>query len=463
MPAILGSMTPRGEGFPIGVMAAGDFVPGDPRRGVYLGQGEGHRLIIGPPGSGKFTSVIAPLLLTADRDSAIVFDVANGEAARQTGRHRASLGPIFLLDPFLLGGAGTHRLNPLDILSADDPSILTKARRLADALMIFGDQGGESQYWNDQATNLMVALLLYVATDPSEEGNRTLKRVRQIIRQPLNPPVNPDDPWDNGSVLAAMRECRIADNYVRDEVASLTQAEAERNTMYVQLTLKANTAFLDLPEVQNVTSATTIDLSALRREVATLYVVVPEYELATVARWLRLLYSVVMEQMRLIADAGNARRLHVIMDEFPALGRFPRVKSDMALTRKWGINFHVAVQSLEQLQAIYRDGWQEFCGVSMYQQVLGANDLTTAKYVSDRLGTTTRPTTSESHDRRHAGGSRGQTRSWQEAPLMAPHQVTQMARERCVVLVEGSDPLSLRKWHYFEDPYLQARASRALT
>ena len=49
--------------------------------------GEGHRVIVGRPGSGKFTCAIAPMLLrSADRDSVFIFDIKNGEAAKETPR-----------------------------------------------------------------------------------------------------------------------------------------------------------------------------------------------------------------------------------------------------------------------------------------------------------------------------------------------------------------------------------------
>lgn len=447
-----------GAGAPLGELVAADFVPGDPRRGFYTSEGEGHRLIVGPSGSGKFQAVIAPLLLTADAASVIIFDVANGEAYRDTSRHRANLGPVLALDPFNLRGGGGS-INPLDLLRADDPQILSKARRLADALMIFGKAGGDSDYWNGQALNFMVALLIHVATSPDEAGSRTLQRVREIIRRPFTADIDPNDPhafdkWPNGRVFFSMLGSSVAGNIVRDEAENILAPEGGKNAFYIQQTMRENTAFLDLPEVQQVTASTSLDLRTLRERVSSLYVIVPEYELRNVGRWLRAIYAVVLEQMRGGADGGKVP-LHVVLDEFPSFGRFDRVTDDMARVRKFGIRFHVAVQKLSQLRSLYGDGWETFVPVLL--QVLGSDENFTSEYVSKRLGTTTKPSTSESHNRATAGGSQGSSRSWTSAPLMPPHEVGALDPARCLVIATGHQPLNVRKWALHGSSWLQAR------
>lgn len=476
MPIKLQPMTPPGVGFPLGVFNASEWEPSDTRKGVYMASEEGHRLVVGPPGSGKFTSAIAPLLLAADADSVLVFDVANGEAAKKTSGHRASLGPVAVLDPFGLSGAASSAYNPLDLLRADDPALLSKARRLTDAILLLQSTSGTDSYFNGQATNFMAALLIHVATSPEEEGRRTLQRVREIVRRPFTPDKETaadfrealkagdwdaaERLWPNGLLLDAMKSNMILGGIVRDEAENITASEGGKNAFFIQQTMRENTSFLDLPELQRVTARTDFDPLELRRRVSTLYVVVPEYELHNVNRWLRLLYASIMEQMRVVGESGTATRLHVVLDEFPALGRFDRVKKDMALVRKWGINMHVIVQSLEQLDEIYGRGWQGILGVSMYRLLLGANDLATARFFSDSLGRTTRAASSSTHNRAHAGGSQSVSRSWQAEPLMPIEEIMQLDRAQSIVLVEGHRPLILRKWHYFQDSYLKTRADK---
>lgn len=431
--------------------------------GIVCTEGEGHRVVIGPPGSGKFTSVIAPLLLCADRASAVVFDVKNGEAATQTMRHRAKLGPAHVLDPFGVTGFAVDRLNPLDVLRTDDREILETARRLTEATFIAKD-GGESQFWNDQARDLLTALMIHVATAPEEAGQRNLKRVREIIRRPLNLPQDPDNPTAAEQaafdLILAMLNNHAAGGVVvaaAENIQAAAAADSEKLLFNIQQTLRANTSFLDLPTVQDSTEATDVDLSALRREVSTLYVVVPEYQLDTVSRWLRLIYVVIMEQMRRAASVQSPVPLHVVLDEFPALGKFERVQRDMNLVRSYRVHMHVIVQTLAQLEGLYGTGWQAFLAAAKFQQVLGANDQFTAEYVSKRLGTRKVAKRSTSHTRQASGASAGSSVTETDEPLMHPHEVAQLNPQTALVMIEGQKPLMVQKWHHYASHYLQDR------
>lgn len=453
MPTIgLDSYQPSPPGFTLGEWRASDH-PGSINNGIAMARGEGHRLVIGSPGSGKFTSIIAPLLLTADDASAVVFDVANGEAVKTTASHRSRLGQIIVLDPFGISGRGSGALNPLDLLAADSPYLLERANLLARAIFIPSGTKGEDSYYDDQARDALAALLIHVAVDPSEDGSRTLKRVREIIRKP----------WSN-DLLRAMVKNNAAGGVVKDlalNLAAAAEAGAEKNNFYVQQTLRANTGFLDLPTIQEVTSRTTLQPASLRERIGTLYVVIPEHQLEVVGRWLRLVYAVVMEEMRKSEQAGRVP-LHVILDEFPSLGSFTRVAEDMARVRKFGVHMHVIAQSLAQLHKLYGDGWEIFAASAKFQQLLATNDLFTADYFSKRMGTTTRKTTSvnESRGVNNSGSSRSVTTSTETVPLMPPDEIGRLHRDFTLCLVEGESPYRLRKWHYYDDQFLMGRADK---
>jgi len=441
----------RPVGAPLGYFSAGHFRQGDAHADYVYSRGEGHRLVVGPPGSGKFTAVIAPLMLGADDAAIVVFDVANGEAFTQTSSWRRELGvddgrTTEVLDPFGITGAPSASVNPLDLLRTDDPYLLETAKRLADAIFIPTAGVKDSDYWDSQARDLLAALLIHVAT-AEPEGQRNLARLRRIIRRPID-----------AELIGALEQNAIAGGFLQDMAANLVaavEAGADKNTFYVQQTLATNTAFLDLPSIQEVTATSTLDLAALRQAANTLYVVVPEHEMVTVNRWLRLIYTVIMETAR----GAGAAALHVILDEFPSFGRFPRVVDDMARVRKFGMHMHVIVQSLSQLKDRYGDGWEQFTGSARLLQVMGANDELTQSYVARRMGRTTARATSTSHNRGTGhGGSDGESQSWVGVDLLAPDQLGRFNPAECIVIAEATHPLRLAKLHYFEDRELAERA-----
>ena len=466
--ARLGSLRPSGAGFPLGLFRVRDWGnSSDARAGVvstrWNGRDGEHRVIVGPPGSGKFTSVIAPLLLSSDLASVVVFDVANGEATKLAALHRSTLGPVLVLDPFGLSGVPSGGLNPLDVLRPDSPDLIETAKRLRDAIFVpQGKSSGTDSFFNDNASELLDAILLHVATW-KYETIRTLGRVREIIRAPLFEYQENERghmvamPCDE---LLEMKANTAAGGIIADTARSVIasiQAESFKTLDGITRTLKANTAFLDLPSVQKVTERTTMDLRELRQRVSSLFVVVPEHQLRTVGRWLRLVYAVVAEACRYPSPKVP---LHFILDEFPALGKFERVADDMALVRKFGVSYHVVVQSLVQLKNLYHEGWETFMATAKFKQILGVNDQQTAQWVSVQLGKTTRASTSESASRSTGGGGSSASKSWAAVDLLSPDELARLPRHEVIILVENRNPLRLRKLNWFESAHLSARAAK---
>lgn len=65
-------------------------------------------MVSAPPGSGKTSGVVMPIILSADDSSLVVHD--EKDMWRMTSGHRAALGPVHVLN---LGGASSGSLNPL--------------------------------------------------------------------------------------------------------------------------------------------------------------------------------------------------------------------------------------------------------------------------------------------------------------------------------------------------------------
>lgn len=460
-------ITWTGRDAPLGRYVEADFFQGGQvDEAAYTLGGEGHRLIVGPTGSGKFQAAICPMLLSADHASIVVFDIASGEAARDTGPWRQTVGPVLTLDPYKLASDGADALNPLDALGVDDGGMLTRARSLADAIMMLRpNQGGNADYFNGQARAFLVALLIHVKTWPLET-DRTLARVRELIRGPVHDVTDKatGEVLRAGMDLGAMEMNRAADRYVSDAAVNMQEdidLTEGKNFFYVRQTLRENTEFLDEPEIRAVTGSTTLDLRKLRERIATLYVVAPSSQLTILGRWLRLVYACLLPAMqrpeneRQHAD-GTGVPLHIILDEFAAFGSFTRVTNDMATVRKYGIQMHLAVQKLSQLEDTYGKGWETF--VPRYLHVLGSDEQMTSEYVSKRIGTHLVKTKSTSHDRRSAGGSQGETQGQTREPFKHPHDIGGMPASRCYVVIAGSPKLvDLRKWWTSGDTELLRR------
>ncbi len=421
--------------------------------------GDGHRLIVGPPGSGKFTSAIAPLLLcSANRESAFVLDVKNGEAAKITGKHRASLGPVTVLDPFGITGMPSGSINPIDLLRMDNTKLVATAARLADA--IFVPSSATDQFWDNAAKKTLTALLLHIGTaaqigtDRFKEAPRNLRTLRNIVRERI-----PDE------VLDEMFCNEAGDGAINAEARSIMKAQesgADNMLHSIIASLDVNIGFLNVPEILDATAETTFDPRQLRERISTLYVVVPDHELAAVSRWVRLIYTYVMDEMREAKPANPfgpgsdgckydylPAGVHVVLDEFPSLGKFDRVAQDMAQTRALGVHMHIVVQTFQQLLDTYGKGWERFQGTSAVTHVLGVRDNFTAEQISKLLGTTTVKTAGQSQTRAQSGGSQSESSNYAGRALMTPGEVMAMPDGQCLAVVGGMNPIKLEKVGYF--------------
>jgi type IV secretion system protein VirD4 len=156
------------------------------------------------------------------------------------------------------------------------------------------------------------------------------------------------------------------------------------------------------------------------------------------------------------------RTVHVVIDEFAALGRFDRVLTDLATQRSGGFRYHIAVQDLNQLNELYGHGWQTVVGNCGVRQFLGLNDNFTADYLSHQLGQTT---VQDGFDMQQefADGPMTKRPRWVARALRTPSELLGMRRDAMILLTDRTRPFLLPKCHYFATEPWKSRARDVLT
>jgi type IV secretion system protein VirD4 len=434
----------RGAGYPLSAM----FFEGGGYsiEGTVLWPHEGHRLIVGAPGGGKFTCAIAPLLLTDDDANALVIDPKGGEAFQFTALYRNHLAGgegaigVRILDPCGLYGReiASESLNPMDVLHPNNPNLVGDTDKLVDALVVTSGHEREP-VWAMSAKKVLRAILLHVATFPSAARRKqrpTLMDVQHILSEGVDE-----------TILLEMADNPVADGLVIRGALEISDLKVAEGTWRgVKFQIDASLAFLDNPGVRRTLEETSFDVSELRSERMSLYVVLPNKEKEPLGRWLRLIYTTVIDQI----DTLPGRDLHVVVDEFPALGKFDRILVDLATMRSAGLKFHLAVQDLNQLNELYGHGWQTIVGNCSVRQFLGVNDNFTAEYVSRALGQTT---LHDGDDLQHEYPDSPPTRRprFVGRELMTPAEVAHMDRQWMLVFADRCPrPLKLPKTPYFD-------------
>ena len=432
--------------------------------------GEQHLFTTAPNRTGKGTCAIIPNLLSY-RGGVFCID-PKGENAIVTASTRRRMGQnVQILDPW---GIAVDRLrdecgfdgsdpdrapfqaagfNPLDAIPADSPNLSDDCALIADA-NIMTEQGGDS-HWSTEAKAAFGGFVGHVVTDPEEEGQRHLPRVRDILSLP---------PAELLDVIERM--AKSPHPFVRGSANRMMQ-KTEKELQSVMSTASANTHYLDSPAIRETLMQSSFDFGQLKdsENPLSVYLVLPADRLNTHGRWLRLLVSVALTAVSRRKGKPKNSALF-ILDEFAALGRLAMVEQAFGLMAGFGMRIWAILQDLSQLQDLYGKRWSTFIANSGVLQVFGTNDMLTAEYVSRLLGRGTHERASQytKEWRENGDPDGGWFRNKTPAPhyssmgdstygreLMTPDEVRRMKNDKQIVLISGKYPLFIEKVPYYSN------------
>ena len=256
----------------------------------------------------------------------------------------------------------------------------------------------------------MTALLLYVAVHPQEEGRRHLVRLREIA-------AFTEQEWLNLSAL--LENCALCEGAIKREI-NAQRARSDRERSAIVSTIARDTAWLDSPQIRRTVVSDTGPQSAVRlqavggKEVSAViqpgvndgvdldpvriatgntlvFVVIPPQYFMTHRSWLRLCITAFANAFKVHRPRDPrdpSTRRHIFIDEFANLGAMSAVETAVAVERGYGIQYHLYVQSLGQLEQQYQRNWQTFVA-NCTVQGFAINDVMTAEYLSKKCGVTT--------------------------------------------------------------------------
>ncbi|WP_052245220.1 type IV secretory system conjugative DNA transfer family protein [Halocynthiibacter namhaensis] len=438
--------------------------------------GDRHLLTVAPTRSGKGTTQIIPNLLTYE-GSMLVID-PKGENAMITAKQRMKMGhEVHIVDPwgivdldlvkedtetddvFVVSSHGDVRssddasaFNPLDWLQDGDPDITENAMILADALIL--PSTSSDAFWDEEAKALLQGIILYVATDPTEDGHRHLGRVRELLLM-------------DGKTLTKFFEHMLTSKHhiVQSTGARCLQKE-EKLLANVFATAQAHTHFLDSERLQSSLISSSFRFEDLKTKPITIYLVLPADRLNTFSRWLRLLI-----QQAITVNARNIQTkpkkpVLFVLDEFAALGRLTMVEQAYGLMAGFGMQIWAIVQDLSQLERIYESGWQSFIANAGMVTYFGSSDQKTAEYFSALCGEKTVLNFGSSVAEAVAkttgiNGNSTETTTFTsntsavQRKLAFPDELMRLHPESQLAFVENMHPMKAYKENWFDDDVLK--------
>ncbi|WP_428408680.1 conjugal transfer protein TraG [Hyphococcus sp.] len=422
--------------------------------GVFLGRwksdylrhdGPEHVMAFAPTRSGKGVGLVVPTLFSWT-ESAVIHDI-KGENWTLTAGWRSRFSLCLLFDPT---NPASARYNPLLEVRRGENEV-RDVQNIADILVDPEGSLERRNHWEKTGHALLVGVILHVLyaekektlagcavflSDPRRSFETTLKLMMSTnhIGTDASPRAHP-------VVAQAAREL-------------LNKSENERSGV-----LSTAMSFLGLyrdPVVARVTAASDwriADLTESERP-ASLYLVVPPSDISRTKPLVRLILNQIGRRLTetLPGEMGR-RRVLMMLDEFPALGRLDFFESALAFMAGYGVRAFLIAQSLNQIEKAYgpNNSILDNCHVRI---AFATNDERTAKRISDALGTAT-----EQRAQRNYAGHRlapwlshvmVSSQETQRA-LITPGEVMQLPPDDAVVMISGAPPIKAKKLRYYED------------
>ncbi|MEO6780447.1 MAG: IncP-type conjugal transfer protein TraG, partial [Bradyrhizobium sp.] len=392
--------------------------------------------------------LVIPSLLTWP-GSAIVHDI-KGENWQLTAGFRAKHGRVLLFDPT---NTKSSAYNPLLEVRRGEWEV-RDVQNIADILVDPEGSLDKRNHWEKTSHALLVGAILHVLY---AEEDKTLAGVAAFLSDPKRP--------IESTLAAMMRTAHLGEAGVHPVVASAARELLNKSGNERSGVLSTAMSFLGLyrdPVVAEVTRRCDWRIADIvgGDRATTLYLVVPPSDINRTKPLIRLILNQIGRRLTEDLQAkADRRRLLLMLDEFPALGRLDFFESALAFMAGYGIKSFLIAQSLNQIEKAYgpNNSILDNCHVRVS---FATNDERTAKRVSDALGTAT-----EMKAMKNYAGSRLSpwlghlmvSRSETARPLLTPGEVMQLPPSDEIVMVSGVHPIRARKARYYEDVRFQER------
>ena len=416
-------------------------------RGDYLRHaGPEHVMAFAPTRSGKGVGLVVPTLLSWT-GSAVIHDI-KGENWALTSGWRATFSDCIRFDPT---DAKSPRYNPLLEVRRGAREV-RDAQNIADILVDPEGSLERRSHWEKTGHALLVGVILHVLY---AEEDKTLAGCAKFLSDP--------DRTFAATLRLMMSTLHLGDrpHPVVAQAARELQNKSENERSGV---LSTALSFLSLyrdPVVAEVTSVSdwTVEGLVMGERPMSLYLACPPSDVSRTKPLMRLVLNQIARRLTEREPDPSRRRLLLMLDEFPALGRLDFFETALAFMAGYGVRAFLVAQSLNQIEKAYgpNNAILDNCHVRV---AFATNDERTAKRISEALGTKTELRSQKNYTGHrlspwlpHMMVSRQET----QRALLTPGEIMQLPATDEIVMVAGAPPVRARKLRYFEDANFTAR------
>lgn len=426
-------------------------------KGEYLKyRGQDFLMLAAGTRAEKGVSMVIPNLLTYPH-SVVVEDI-KGENWLYTSGYRRRCGQeTWLWAPFAEDGR-THGYNPFAYIERR-PAWM----RVGDVMGIGehlypSNVDARLKYWNDNARNLFIGIVLYLLETPSlpctfgevlRQASGKGRTIREHMSSIVSTRTNPTD-----TLPALSFECLDCLNRFLSQ-----SKEAFANivsTMTAPLNVFSN------PIVDAATSRCDFDPSEVRKKPMSIYVAIKPNELKAGALLINLFFSQLIDLNTREQPAENPDLKYqcaLIMDEFAAPGKIDIIDTGNAFMAGFNLRLMLIFHSMSQLEdpKLYgKHGAQTLAVNCKMRNIFAPRTREDSEEYSKMLGTFTFLARSRGRSRGRSA-STSTNESEHARPLMLPQELRALPKKKQIVTIEGCNPILCDKAYFYEDAELVDR------
>jgi type IV secretion system protein VirD4 len=407
-----------------------------------------HTLLFAPTGSGKGVGFAIPNCVFWE-ESLVCHDIKLENFEASAGWRESRLKQtVYCWVPADVNGR-SHCYNPMEWISDKPGQMVDDVQKLANILL------PKQEFWTNEARTLLVGIVLYLIADPQKP--KTFGEVVRTIRS------------DDFAYLCAVALDTLGDvihpiGYM-NLAAFLQKADKERSG--VVSTLNSGLELWGNPIIDATTAKSDFNFTKMKEEPTTVYVGLTPDNIQRLKPLMCMFYQQATAFMSQHLPLPSEKYgVLFLMDEFPTVGKLEQFLAGIAYFRGYHVKLFLIVQDVQQLKGTYEDsGMNSFLSNSTYRITFAANNIDTAKLISELIGNQTVESTSGSKSKWFAVNSSGGSTSISQTQraLLMPQEVINLPRDDEIILIEANPPIKTKKIFYYKVGWISSRVKMPFT
>ena len=232
-----------------------------------------------------------------------------------------------------------------------------------------------------------------------------------------------------------------------------TAADKTMQSIIISTISKVET--FDTPSMQRITTSNNFDFDELGNKKTAIFVITSAAD-STYDFISTIFFSQMLQKLYAQADNNGGtlnHQVYFLLDEFANIGQIPDFNKKLSTTRSLGISISIVVQSLDQLEALYKDNYENIIGNCDTKVFLGSSSLKTCEYFQKSMGQTTikvknRSVSKDKDEFSKQGVSITEQRQGRD--LMTVDELTRLDPNEEIILVRTLKPIKAKKAWYFK-------------